>query len=172
MPAHFRADHLGRAPARFDDTQLVHWQKETLARLSSSEVLAWLGSADSAAFVELIRHNVVLPSDAVPWRSVVQGALDPFSAQDEEIIAAAGSEFFAAAIEALQQSEGDFKLLTKLLKERTGRKGADLFMPLRLALTGQTHGPELAPLLKLMPTDTARRRLQAARDLCSKSIIH
>jgi glutamyl-tRNA synthetase len=172
MPAHFRVDHLGRAPARFDSTQLVHWQKETLARLPAGEVLVWLGSADSAAFVDLIRHNVVLPSDAVPWRAVVQGAPATFATQDEEIIAAAGPDFFDAAIDALQQSDGDFKLLTKLLKERTGRKGADLFMPLRLALTGQTHGPELAPLLKLMPTDTARKRLQAARDLCSKSIIH
>jgi len=166
MPAHFRSDHLGRAPARFDDAQLVHWQKETLARLPSSDVLAWLGASDSTAFVELIRHNVVLPSDAVPWRAVVQGTLAPFGTQDEEVIAAAGADFFAAAIDALRQSGGDFKVLSKLLKERTGRKGADLFMPLRLALTGQTHGPELAPLLKLMPPDTARRRLEAARDLC------
>jgi len=51
--------------------------------------------------------------------------------------------------------------LTKLLKERTGRKGADLFMPLRAALTGQIHGPELAPILKLMPPATARHRLKA-----------
>jgi glutamyl-tRNA synthetase len=51
--------------------------------------------------------------------------------------------------------------LTKLLKERTGRKGADLFMPLRVALTGQAHGPELAPLLKLMPPETVRRRFMS-----------
>jgi glutamyl-tRNA synthetase len=166
MPAHFRADHLGRAPARFDDTQLVHWQKETLARLPSNDVLAWLGSSDSSAFVDLVRHNVVLPSDAVPWRNVVQGELVPFSGADKEIITAAGADFFGAALEALQSSDGDFKSLTKLLKERTGRKGADLFMPLRLALTGQTHGPELAPLFKLMSSETARTRLQAARDTC------
>jgi glutamyl-tRNA synthetase len=166
MPAHFRADHLGRAPARFDDTQLVHWQKETLARLPSSDVLAWLGGGDSSAFVELVRHNVVLPGDAVSWRNVVQGELPVFCAADTEVIGAAGADFFDAAIEALRSSDGDFKTLTKLLKERTGRKGADLFMPLRLALTGQAHGPELAPLFKLMSFETARRRLQAARDLC------
>jgi glutamyl/glutaminyl-tRNA synthetase len=66
----------------------------------------------------------------------------------------------------VQQVNGDFKLFAKLLKDRTGRKGADLFMPLRLALTGQTHGPELAPLFKLMTLETARRRLQAAQKLC------
>jgi glutamyl-tRNA synthetase len=47
------------------------------------------------------------------------------------------------------------------LKERTGRKGADLFMPLRVALTGQAHGPELAPLLQIMTPGTARRRLES-----------
>ena len=51
-------------------------------------------------------------------------------------------------------------MLTKILKERTGRKGAELFMPLRVALTGQAHGPELAPLLKMMSPETARRRLE------------
>src|SRR5277367_5177853 len=43
MPAHFRPQHLGRAPARFDESQLVHWQKESLARMSAAEIRAWLG---------------------------------------------------------------------------------------------------------------------------------
>jgi glutamyl-tRNA synthetase len=125
-----------------------------------------LGCADSDSFVELVRHNVVLPGDAVVWRSVVGGELAPFGATEKEIIAGAGADFFSAALEALRSCDGDFKALTKLLKERTGRKGADLFMPLRLALTGRTHGPELAPMLKLMSSETARTRLRAARDLC------
>lgn len=166
MPAHFRSDHLGRAPARFDDTQLIHWQKETLTRLPTNDVLAWLGSADSSEFVELVRHNVVLPEDAAPWRNVVQGTLPPFSAADRQVICAAGADFFGAALDEVQRVDGDFKLFAKILKDRTGRKGADLFMPLRLALTGQAHGPELAPLFKLMTLETARQRLQAAVNLC------
>jgi glutamyl-tRNA synthetase len=168
MPAHFRADHLGRAPARFDDTQLIHWQKETLARLTSDEVRAWLGGSDSPGFEQLIRHNVVLPGDAAPWRAVVQGTLAPLGAAEQEIIGSAGAEFFRAAIDALHQSSGELKLLTNLIKERTGRKGAGLFMPLRLALTGQTHGPELAPLFKLMPLEIAHERLEAALNLCAR----
>ena len=62
---------------------------------------------------------------------------------------------------AFDQSSSDLKQLTKLLKERTGRKGPELFMPLRVALTGQSHGPELAALLKLMPPKTARLRLES-----------
>jgi glutamyl-tRNA synthetase len=159
MPAHFRAEHLGRAAARFDEGQLVHWQKESLQRLSVAEIAQWLGSNQPPAFIELIRHNVVLPADALPWTAVVAGDLPPLGEAERRVIEAAGVEFFSAASQALDESGADLKLLTKLLKERTGRKGADLFMPLRVALTGQAHGPELAPLLKLMPPATARHRL-------------
>ena len=121
----------------------------------------WLGADDSAEFVELVRHNVVLPADAVPWRAVVRGELPPLGQDEQSVIAAAGPGFFAAAAAAFDQSSSDLKQLTKILKERTGRKGADLFMPLRVALTGQAHGPELGPLLKLMSPETARRRLES-----------
>jgi glutamyl-tRNA synthetase len=104
---------------------------------------------------------VVLPADAAPWRSVVRGDLPPFGPEEQRVIAAAGPEFFAAAAEAFDRNPSDLKQLTEILKERTGRKGADLFMPLRVALTGQAHGPELGSLLKLMPPETARRRLKS-----------
>ena len=161
MPTHFRPEHLGRAPARFEESQLMHWQKESLARMSAADIRAWLGAEDSMEFIELIRHNVVLPQDAIPWRAVVRGELPPLGADEQRVVAAAGAEFFAAAAQAYEQSNGDLKLLTKILKERTGRKGAELFMPLRVALTGQAHGPELAPLLMLISPQTVRQRLQS-----------
>jgi glutamyl-tRNA synthetase len=161
MPAHFRPEHLGRAPARFDEIQLAHWQKEGVERMSAAEIGAWLAAGDSADFVELVRHNVVLPADAAPWRAVVRGDLPPLGENERNVVEAAGPGFFAAAAAAFDQSSSDLKQLTKILKERTGRKGADLYMPLRVALTGQAHGPELAALLKLMSPETARRRLES-----------
>jgi nondiscriminating glutamyl-tRNA synthetase len=106
-----------------------------------------------------VRHNALLPADAVPWRVVVRGELPPLGQEERRVIEAAGPEFFSAATDAFDQSSSDLKQLTKILKDRTGRKGADLFMPLRVALTGQAHGPELAPLLKLMSPERARSRL-------------
>ena len=161
MPAHFRPERLGRASARFEESQLLHWQKETVQRLSADEVRAWLGTEDSAAFVELVRHNVVLPADAAPWAAVVRGELPPLGGEEQRVIAAAGADFFAHAAAALEQSGTDLTALVQILKERTGRKGADLYMPLRIALTGLAHGPELAPLLKLMAPETARNRLKS-----------
>jgi glutamyl-tRNA synthetase len=161
MPAHFRPEHLGLAPARFDESQLLHWQKETLQRMSAAEIRAWSACEDSAEFIELVRHNVVLPADAARWAAVVRGELPPLGEEEQRVIATAGPAFFSAAVDALDLAGPDLKPLTKILKDRTGRKGADLFMPLRVALTGQTHGPELAPLLQIMTPGTARRRLES-----------
>jgi len=109
----------------------------------------------------MVRHNVVLPGDAMAWRAVVDGELAALGAEERRVIESAGSGFFAAAVEAYDLSGTDLKALTKTLKDRTGRKGPELFMPLRVALTGQAHGPELAQLLKLMAPQTARRRLES-----------
>ena len=122
------------------------------------DVLAQRNGMDRSAWV---RHNLVLPADAAPWRAVVRGELPPLGQDEQRIIAAAGPEFFTAAAEAFDQSSSDLKQLTTILKERTGRKGADLYMPLRVALTGQAHGPELGSLLKLMSPEMARRRFES-----------
>ena len=90
MPAHFRPEHLGRAPARFEESQLIHWQKETLQRMSAAEIGAWLGSEVSTDFVELVRHNVVLPADAAPWMAVVRGELPPLGPDERRIICRGG----------------------------------------------------------------------------------
>ena len=160
MPRHFRPQHLGRAPARFEVSQLMHWQKESLERLSAADIRAWLKSDDSSEFIDLVRHNVILPADAAAWRKVLNGELDPLGAEEQRIVAAAGADFYSAALEASERSNGDLKLLTQRLKEQTGRKGPELFMPLRVALTGSAHGPELALLLKLMSPEAVRRRLK------------
>src|ERR1700730_16557683 len=159
VPSHFRPEHLGRASARFDESQLMHCQKEALQPMSIAEIRAWLGSDEPPEFIDLVRHNIVLPADAAPWAVVVHGELPPLGPAERRVVADAGPAFFSAAAEALNQTGTDLKQLTKILKERTGRKGADLFLPLRVALTGQAHGPELAPLLLLMTPGTARLTL-------------
>ena len=95
------------------------------------------------------------------WVAVLGGELPPPGPEEERVIEAAGRPFFAAAAAALDQSGQDLHVLAKILRERTGRGGAGLYMPLRVALTGRAHGPELGPLLRLMPLETARRRLES-----------
>lgn len=168
MPAAFRPDHLGRAAARFDEAQLIHWQKASLARAPTARLRAWLAGAvkappdaDLDAFAELVRNNVLFPADAQDWAVAAWGDLAAPPEQVRQVLEDAGPAYFRAALRAYDESAGDWKQMTSKLRETTGRNGAALYRPLRVALTGHQHGPELAPLLKLMPPDLARARLRA-----------
>ena len=77
-----------------------------------------------------------------PWLQVVFGGPLTFESDASAAIAAAGAEFFSATAAAV----GEEPELAKL-RTATGLKGAAFFAPLRAALTGRLHGPELAPLL-------------------------
>ena len=167
MARAFDPSHLGRAPARFDDQQLTMWQKEWVNRLSADTARAWLAPVVPAhveerakqAFIEAVMHNVVLPEDAQGWAQIVFGDLPPLGADDEQVVLSAGSGYFSAAASAAASSDNDLPAIVSAVKAATGRTGAALYKPLRLALTGRTHGPELAPLLKAMPPGKARERL-------------
>jgi glutamyl-tRNA synthetase len=163
----FDTSHLGRAPAHFDAQQLRVWQKEAAHRLSPGEARAWLapvlpaGLSESAvsAFIAAILPNVVLPEDALPWAAIVFGPPPALGTEGEEVTRKAGDRFFAAAAQAAEQSGNDLQAIAAAARAATGKKGAELYMPLRLALTGRSHGPELAPLLKAMPPGEAHARL-------------
>ena len=167
MARAFDPAHLGRASAHFDAQQLRVWQKEAAHRLTPDEARAWLapalppGLGESAvrAFVEAILPNVVLPEDAQPWARIVFGPAPALDPEGEAIVRQAGGSYFAAAAQAAAQSGGDLPAIAAAVRAATGKKGAELYMPLRLALTGRGHGPELAPLLKAMPAGEAQARL-------------
>jgi glutamyl-tRNA synthetase len=163
----FDPAHLGRAAAHFDAQQLRVWQKEVAHRLPVDAARTWLaavlppGLSESAAgaFVAAILPNVVLPQDAQPWARIVFGPPPALEPEGEQIVREAGDRYFAAASQAAAQSGNDLPAIASAVRAATGKKGAQLYMPLRLALTGLSHGPELAPLLKAMPAGAAQARL-------------
>ncbi|NNE24067.1 MAG: glutamate--tRNA ligase [Rhizobiales bacterium] len=150
----FDLGKLSRAPARFDETELAHLNARLLHELPY-EAVAGRVQGD-AAFWEAIRGNISMLSEAADWHDIVYGDISP-------VIAEADREFAEAAAAALPAGDLDettWKTWTGGLKETTGRKGKGLFMPLRLALTGLDHGPELANLLPLIGRDKAEARLR------------
>jgi nondiscriminating glutamyl-tRNA synthetase len=170
MPAHFNIDALGRAPARYDMDQLGHWQKEAVMRLSTAELADWLGDAGRAlvpaaqttAFLELVGSNVLFPADLQAWVPVFFGDLPEPGESEREWLEQAGSEFFQTALAVLENPAASLKDLTEAIKTATGARGKQLFMPLRVALTGRTDGPGLQEMLELMSVETRRKRLQKA----------
>lgn len=163
----FDPRHLGRAPARFDEGQLMVWQKEAVHRLTPDAARAWLDpllprdleEKSRQAFIAAVLPNIVLPEDVRPWIDVVFGEPPPLASAEEQLVRQAGKEYFTVAAHAAAESGNDLPAIASAVRAATGRKGAELYMPLRVALTGKAHGPELAPLLKAMPPGKARERL-------------
>ena len=168
LAASFRLDRLGRAPARFDPAQLDHWQAEAVRVAPLDELCGWLqpGSVPAdreAAFVEALRPNVRFPGELRDWAAVLFG--EPRWSESARVgLREAGADFFLAVARAYEAHGTDWAAFTGATREATGRKGRRLFLPLRLALTGREHGPELAAVLRLLPPDTVRQRLHAAAD--------
>ena len=166
MAKHFTVKHLGRAPARFEESQLNVWQREVAHHLPLEESERWLaaetpsdiGADQRRAFIAAIRPNVLLPGDVARWREVVFG---PAPALDSDALAKvreAGPQFFAAAA-AAAATNPTLEAIVSAVKAATGAKGQALWKPLRLALTGASEGPELAPLLLSMNQNTIHDRL-------------
>ncbi|HEX8165652.1 MAG TPA: glutamate--tRNA ligase [Beijerinckiaceae bacterium] len=148
--------HISRAPAKFDESELDHLNARLVHELTYDEVkgrLAALGIGGNEVFWLAVRTNLTKVAEAAEWWRVIEGPVEP-------VIADAG--LVAKAAEALPPVPWDastWKRWTDAVKATTGAKGRALFMPLRLALTGRDHGPELAPLLPLIGPERAKRRL-------------
>ncbi|MGM9929592.1 MAG: glutamate--tRNA ligase [Bacillus sp. (in: firmicutes)] len=77
--------------------------------------------------------------------------------QVPEVLAA-----FVEEIDALEVFEADgIKAAMKAVQKKTGHKGKKLFMPIRVATTGQTHGPDLPQAIALIGKEKIKARLQA-----------
>ena len=79
---------------------------------------------------------------------------------DDKIIKAAGKNYFSEAIHALELYGANVEKITNHLKEKCNVKGKALFMPLRIALTGHEHGPDLVVLFSLISPQTMKRRFE------------
>ena len=156
LAASFNLAHFGRAPARFDEAELARVNAAIIHRLPFAAVADRLPAGMDEAAWETIRPNLSRLSEAADWWQVVTGPIDAPAQSDED------RAYLATAAEVLEQVGADWAALTAALKEQTGRKGKPLFLPLRQALTGQDHGPEMAALLPLIGQEAALERLRAA----------
>ena len=153
----FDFDRVGRAPARFDMTELEALNGKLLHETDYAAVADRLAAygADEALWLA-VRGNIARVSDVAQWAQIVQGEIDP-------VIEDATFTDQAAELVPDNLDSESWSTLTSALKERTGAKGKKLFMPLRLALTGKPHGPEMAALFPLIGAEKARARLKGEK---------
>ena len=157
--AAFDFARFGRAPARFDEAELAQVNARIVHQLAYDAVADRLPAGMTAAEWDAVRPNLTRVAEAADWWQVIEGPVAA-PARDDETRAYLAEA--AAAAEALDWAGDPWHALTGALKATTGRKGKALFLPLREALTGLDHGPDMAALLPLIGRERAVARLRAA----------
>ena len=153
----FEVSSFGTAPTKFDVSDLFPLTANVLQVKPLADVadqIADLGvPADLAeTFWTVTRDNITTLKDLAAWWTLFSEGADPVI-DDED------AEFVAQAMDMLPEGPFDdttWKTWTGAVKEATGRKGKGLFMPLRKALTGQSHGPDMSATMTLLQVVKAR----------------
>ena len=154
----FEITSLGRAPARYSNDQLYKLNSELLSNYDFEKIISLLGDNKGSfnrEFWDCIKHNISNISEVFEWIRVID---EPINIDiDIEY------EYLNVAQDLLPNEPWNIETWDQWIlkiKEKTERKGKDLFMPIRLALTGKTKGPELNKLILLMGYNKVMERLK------------
>lgn len=153
----FEIGRYGRAAPKFDPLLLEQLNERFLHESDFAAIEArlcsiGLGDVDAPLWA-VIRGNLARLEDAQAWCDVCYGTIAPIIEEPEFL------RFAAHLLPAEPWDEATWELWTKAVKQATGRSAKKLFQPLRRALTGHDHGPELKKLLPLIGRERAMRRL-------------
>lgn len=152
-----------KSAAKFDPSELDTLNENLVHALTFDEVKHRMVQAGvdlddprAEPFWQLISQNVKKVSDVGDWWPVIAGKkVDDATLESDDL------DFVRSAFDMFPEGEvtsDTWKTWTGQLKAETGRKGRALFMPLRVALTGRSWGPELADLLPLLGREEILRR--------------
>lgn len=163
LVADFDFSKFSRSSPKFDPADLAKLNQSLLQSLPYGQVLARLPEAEKARmsppFWAAICGNIRTLADIPLWHGIVYQAPLPLSAKPDETV-------LRAAIDALPAAtsfdEGTWQHWTKAIQAATNLKGRSLYMPLRQALTGVDHGPEMRLLLPLIGREATLARLRQA----------
>ncbi len=156
----FDISKFSRSATKFSMDEIERLNVKLVHEKSYDEVknrLEEIGVANDVDefFWQVAQPNLTRISDIKEWVRVAKGPVD--SIIDDE-----DKDFLRQAAELLPSGEWNndtWMNWANAVKEKTGRKGKGLFMPLRKALTGMEHGPELNQLLQVIGYDRAKERL-------------
>ena len=156
LGAGFAFSKMGRSPARYDTADLDRLNAQALHAMDYAAVQPRLAALDcdlGAAFWDAVRPNLNKLADVVEMARIVRGPVTPVIED---------AAFAQAALAVLPETidAGAWAVWTEAVKAATGAKGKALFMPLRLALTGQPHGPDMAAMAPLIGREAMVRRLK------------
>ena len=149
----FDISKFGSAPTKFDAEDLKPLTARYLATLDHTAVAAEIEAAGVPAnlvapFWDVVKGNIATLDDLPGWWVLFRDGATPLVADEDK-------EFIAQAFDMLGEppyAADTWSTWTTAVKEATGRKGKQLFMPLRQAVTGLQRGPEMADVMPLLQT--------------------
>ena len=147
----FDLTKFGASPTKFDQMDLAPLTMKYLQGLSASDIIAdisALGVPPEKAedFWNIVRMNISTLKDLSAWWDLMEKGAEP-KIDDQD------REFVLRAVSLLPPGQFDantWKTWTQNVTEVTGRSGKNLYMPLRQALTGMSHGPDMGHLLPFL----------------------
>ncbi len=152
---HFDFSKFGRAPANYDVAELEKLNEKLLHKLDYGQVAKDISFADEGFWLS-VRANIKHLGEVRTWWDILNGEL-PDSLDGEERAFVADT---AQLLPPAPWSEATWDAWLAAIKPTTPRSGKSLFMPLRKALTGLEHGPELKKLLPLLGHERVLQRLK------------
>ena len=147
---------FGRAPAKFDDADLDRINTAIVHAMPFEAVRHRLPAGMDEAGWHAVQPNVATVGEVADWWRLVTGPIDRVEFSEDD------RAYLAEAARTVSWTDDPWSALTSALKDKTGRKGKALFLPLRQALTGMNHGPDMGELLPLIGEAEARARLEKA----------
>ena len=153
----FKLETISTSPGRIEIDVLNALNKKQVQKLNFDEVSERLKNIDEKIdekFWNTIRSNLETVEGVKQWSDIVF---------DSKSIEAEDKEYIKSAMELIPDDpwdENTWELWTSAIKEKTGRKGKELFLPLREAFTGMSHGPEMKLLIQLIGRDKILERVK------------
>ena len=153
----FKIETISTSPGRIEIDVLNALNKKQVQKLNFDEVSERLKNIDEKIdekFWNTIRSNLETVEGVKQWSDIVF---------DSKLIEAEDKEYIKSAMELIPDDpwdENTWELWTSAIKEKTGRKGKELFLPLREAFTGMSHGPEMKLLIQLIGREKILERVK------------
>ncbi len=173
---HTDIEHLSTSSVRWSNEAMWRWHTKFLHEKPASELAPLLSvvldkeglsiDADKAlALAEMMSGNLNRVENVLQFKRLLD-ANTTFSDEDKAVLNEADKAFFEAALETSNAVDcTDWKTWMNALKEASGKKGKGLFLPLRIALTGQSHGPEMSKVVSFLGEDGVQARINGVLGL-------
>ena len=157
IKSEFKLSTISTSPGRIEIDVLNALNKKQVQKYNFSEIEERLKKIDEKIdqkFWETIRGNLNVVEDIKQWTDIIFNS---------ETIKPSDKDYIKIAMELIPDdpwNDETWGLWTSAIKEKTGRKGKELFLPLREAFTGLNHGPEMKLLIQLLGREKIIERVE------------